>query len=181
MKNTNAIRNIIMAGAICLLATGCGNQTILETAGGIEGVPISSELLADPSESSQEDEKIRWKDMSELKKAYEGTWVCGRASMEIVFTEGDIANVTILWPGSAFELMEWNYTCVINEQVIMDEGKGKKILTVYGSEDAEPVRTLEYEDGAASFEMKANGKLSWNDRKDDAGTDMEFEKVEITN
>ena len=36
-----------------------------------------------------------------------------------------------------------------------------------------------YTDGAATFAINEDGKLTWTDAKEDAGLDMEFENVEI--
>lgn len=169
---------IMMLGALGLMLSGCGMEQPEATVSGLEGEPISSELFSNDVPSSPQEKQA--KDPAEIKAMLEGTWVCGRASMEIEFDEENQAEVTILWAGSAFEASEWNYTCTFDGKALMNGGTGKKAYVVYAQDDEDPARTVEYSDGAASFLMDEEGFLLWADQKENIAEGMKFEKIEMS-
>ena len=111
---------------------------------------------------------------------YSGTWVCGRASMEVDLEDGGY-KVFITWPSSAAEVTEWEYGCLmdyINDALeAMPFGVCTKL--VYGENGEIVSANVIYEDGEASFSLDEEGYLLWRDAKEDAGKEMRFERVEI--
>ena len=118
--------------------------------------------------------------MPEEAAVYEGTWVCDRASIEIIWEEEGF-RVFISWGSSASETSEWEYSCYYDAETKSLEAMPTGIHTdnVYG-EDGEIVSsTVIYDDGEATFTLDGEGHLLWNDVKEDAGKDMLFERLVI--
>ena len=90
--------------------------------------------------------------MPEEAVVYEGTWVCDRASIEIIWEEEGF-RVFISWGSSASETSEWEYSCYYDAETKSLEAMPTGIHTdnVYG-EDGEIVSsTVIYDDGEATF------------------------------
>ena len=118
--------------------------------------------------------------MPEEAAVYEGTWVCDRASIEIIWEEEGF-RVFISWGSSASETSEWEYSCYYDAETKSLEAMPTGIHTdnVYG-EDGEIVSsTVIYDDGEATFTLDGEGNLLWHDVKEDAGKDMLFERLVI--
>ena len=113
--------------------------------------------------------------MPEAAAAFEGTWVCDRASIQMVWEEEGFRTF-ISWANSATENSEWEYTCDYNEKdntVVSANGTRNEV--VY-NENGEVASWKEvYNDGEATFSLDADGRLIWKDAKEDAGKDMRFE------
>ena len=60
----------------------------------------------------------------------------------------------------------------IRKTILLKEGKKSNVIF---NEDGTEVVTTAYEDGKAYFTI-VDGKIIWNDEKEDAGRDMEFSK-----
>ena len=133
--------------------------------------------------------------MPEEAAVYEGTWVCDRASIEIIWEEEGF-RVFISWGSSATENAEWEYSCYYHENdrtlVSMPFGyynaetktlesmpSGIHRENVFGEDGEIVTSNIVYEDGEAIFTLDADGHLLWQDAKADAGKDMIFERVEI--
>ena len=110
----------------------------------------------------------------------EGTWVCGRASMDIVFEEEGY-RVFISWSSSAAEVTEWEYSCLYDagRQALVSLPFGICTDVVYNEDGDIASATVRYEDGEAAFVLDSDGHLLWQDEKEDAGKDMTFEWVPI--
>ena len=111
---------------------------------------------------------------------YEGTWVCDRASIEIVWEEEGF-RVFISWGSNAAETSEWEYSCHYIAETKSLEAVPTGIHTdnVYGADGEIVSSTVIYDDGEATFTLDEEGRLLWHDVKEDAGKDMLFERVEI--
>ena len=111
---------------------------------------------------------------------FEGTWVCGRAAMEIN-REDDGYKVFISWGSSAAEHSEWEYSCVYDAEknALVSMPFGTRSDIVFNEEGGIASEKLIYEDGEATFTLDADGHLLWQDEKENAGEDMHFELVEI--
>ena len=118
--------------------------------------------------------------MPEEAAVYEGTWVCDRASIEIVWEEEGF-RVFISWGSSAAETSEWEYSCHYIAETKSLEAMPTGIHTdnVYGADGEIVSSTVIYDDGEATFTLDEEGRLLWHDVKEDAGKDMLFERVEI--
>lgn len=110
---------------------------------------------------------------------YIGTWGAERCSIEISKVSNNTFDVLIHWGSSAFEYEQWKYTCNFNEEnghlICSDSGVREKV-TLTDEEGASEKVTKEYSDGKAEFYIK-DGYLIWNDKKENAGEDMKFEKA----
>lgn len=110
------------------------------------------------------------------EKAFIGTWVCGRAAITIEPDANGYA-VNIHWGSSAYDAGEWEYFCLFDGEKLVNHGDGVYKIVTY-NEDGTGNEEIQYEDGAVTFTF-AGDKLIWNDEKENAAADMEFEKVEI--
>jgi len=117
--------------------------------------------------------------MPEAAAVYEGTWVCDRASIEIVWEEEGF-RVAIAWGSSAFENTEWEYSCFYHEEdnTLVAMPTGSRTEFTYDDNGEVKSFSVVYDDGEATFSLDENGFLIWNDAKEGAGKDMLFERVE---
>ena len=92
---------------------------------------------------------------------------------------GDVYKVGIVWGSSYNEVCRWDYTCTLDKEgkVLSDPGTGIRTDIVFGAEGATETAKVVYSDGAAEFTIDQDGKLLWNDKKEDAAQDMAFERV----
>lgn len=109
---------------------------------------------------------------------YSGIWQCDRASIEIDWEEEGY-RVFIEWSSSALEHTEWQYSCFYHEEdnTLVSMPFGLKTDVVYTEGSDEPAYTDIYDDGQATFSLDEDGRLIWQDEKEDAGKDMHFERV----
>jgi len=110
---------------------------------------------------------------------YEGTWGSDRATLTIEELD-DAIYCTVTWGGSAFEYAIWEYEAVydrVADELNTMETGVKSIVTV--GEDGEVISSkVEFDDGAASFSLNADGTLTWTDYKGTPGeNELVFEKV----
>ena len=118
--------------------------------------------------------------MPEEAAVYEGTWVCDRASIEMIWEEEGF-RVFISWGSSASETSEWEYSCCYNTETNSLESMPTGIHTdnVYGADGEIVSTTVIYDDGEATFTLDEDGRLLWHDLKEDAGKNMLFVRLEI--
>lgn len=173
------ISKLIAAAAVSSMAlafVACNKQEAVES----QIVPEIENQISETASEIQGEIESGFVDGEEYidDQAFIGTWVCGRASIEIKPDNNGYA-VHIIWGNSAFETSEWEYFCLFNGEELVNHGDGVyKIVTF--NEDGEPTEDVQYEDGAVSFKFNETGdKILWNDEKEDAGKDMEFERTEI--
>ena len=109
--------------------------------------------------------------------AYPGTYVCGRAVINIK-RDGQFYDVNITWSNTAAEHTEWSYVCYY------DQGSGSLIAIDNGSKETVGFNEkgsveysyTEYTDGSAQF-MLDGDELFWEDLEEAAGSGMVFEQV----
>lgn len=136
----------------------------------------------DFKETPGENEKVFQKvteDIGDSANDYEGTWVCGRATIVIEDLD-DIIYCTVLWSSSACEVSEWSYEgCQweVEGQRLVSQPNGVRTNLVYGEDGEVESSERVYEDGEAAFVFDGAGYLSWEDGKENAGDGMLFEKV----
>ena len=172
------------------MPTGIRTEIVYDEAGDIAS---SNEVYNDGEATFilDEDGHLLWQDAKEdagkdmhfeKDDPYSGTWVCGRATMEVDL-EDDGYKVFISWASSAAEVTEWEYSCVYdavnNALEAMPFGLCTRVLYAENGEIASA--SVQYEDGEATFTLDEDGHLLWQDAKEDAGKDMHFERVEILN
>ncbi len=106
-------------------------------------------------------------------KDYLGVWGCGRCTA-VVSREDAGYHVELHWGSSAAEGSRWIYQCSYDNDsgILFSNGNGTRVDYVYTSEE-ECTDTMIYNDGAAVFVLR-DGRMTWKDRKENAGEDMEF-------
>ena len=111
-------------------------------------------------------------------KVFMSTWVAegGNWRIEMYGEDGSIKPYIVHRLGDNKEDI-WEYATEldkdnINQLTAEPVGLHYKQDTVSGNWD-----TTYYEDGNATFVLNENGKLIWNDLKEDAGKGLEFEKI----
>lgn len=122
---------------------------------------------------------LSWTAFAEVTgPSYIGTWVCGRATIEIS-DEHPGYRVLINWGGSAWEVSTWEYYCPyeLQDGKLVTEPTGVMMDLTFGENGEEQTSDKRYEDGAAVFSIDEKGLLHWDDKKENAGEDMEFEKT----
>ena len=105
---------------------------------------------------------------------YDTNWACGGTLLE-AYCEDDGFRVMIRQTTGDMmdEQLVWEYSPSYDPEngTLEDAAFGTK------THEAGEAWTVEYEDGAASFEILENGHLIWKDQKEDAGAGMEFVKI----
>lgn len=109
--------------------------------------------------------------------AYPGTYVCGRAVINIK-RDGQFYDVNITWSNTAAEHTEWTYVCCYDQGSgsLMANGNGTKETIGFNRNGNVEYSYTEYTDGSAQF-MLDGGELIWEDLEENAGSDMVFEQV----
>lgn len=115
-----------------------------------------------------------------VPEEFRGVWVCGRASLDLIRKDGGYIGL-IHWGSSYAEHTAWQYQLSYDPEsnALVDPGTGVKSTTVFGDNGEEVSYTEEYTDGSARFSINEAGKLIWEDSRENAGLDMEFEKVDL--
>lgn len=116
-------------------------------------------------------------DNTPVPDIYRGVWMCGRAGIRMI--RADMGYKALIhWASSYAEHVSWEYTLLYDAVNDCLTGTGVKGITVFNDDGSEASYTEEYQDGRASFRLTAEGKLLWEDAEENAGQDMEFEKIE---
>lgn len=139
----------------------------------------NGEAIVKTSEEESEAEEVETAGMEDFEGSeFVGQWECERASISVeIESIGFVVNVH--WGSSAFESTVWSYNCLYDGEKLVNHGDGVKTNLTFDEEGNESDEVV-YEDGAVSFTIE-DGKLIWNDEKENAGEGMAFEKIpEIT-
>ena len=115
--------------------------------------------------------------MPKAAAVFEGSWQSDRAGADIVWEEEGF-RVNITWGSSAWENTEWEYSCHFHEEdnTLVSLPFGIRTEYVY-DDNGELVSAKEvYNDGSAVFSLDADGRLIWQDEKENAGEGMRFVK-----
>lgn len=110
----------------------------------------------------------------------EGTWICDRATI-IIEDLDDIIYCTVLWGSSDSEVSEWYYEdCAYEIEGIrlITQANGIRTNLTYDDEGEVTESEQIYDDGVAVFELNDDGLLTWEDRVENAGEGMQFERVD---
>lgn len=110
---------------------------------------------------------------------YRGVWVCERAEIRMI--RADMGYKALIHWGASFnESVNWEYTLRYDaaEDCLADAGTGVKTTLVFNNDGTEASSTEAYNNGTARFRLTDGGKLLWEDAVEDAGKDMEFERVD---
>ena len=112
----------------------------------------------------------------EAVRLFSSEWADGLASVRI-YAQEDYWRV---WISSADCTQEWDYCCRYDEArkalVTADTDNLKTEIRI-DEEGSEIERKEVYNDGRASFFLNEEGKLIWDDEKEDAGAGFAFEKI----
>ena len=108
-----------------------------------------------------------------------GRWVCGRAMIEVTEADGDMPyNVMITWSNTAAEHTEWVYDCYYDGEALVSNETGTKTTIVFNEKGEVTSSDEAFNDGAVRLSVNDKGMLVWEEFKEDAGKDMEFEKID---
>lgn len=109
--------------------------------------------------------------------AYPGTYVCGRAVINIE-RDNQFYDVNITWSNTAAEHSEWTYVCYYDQAsgslIAIDNGTKETIG--FNEKGNVEYSYTEYTDGSAQFILDGD-ELTWEDLEENAGSDMVFEQV----
>jgi len=110
--------------------------------------------------------------------AFEGVWQCDRATIAM-YGEEEGFNVLITWGSSAWEYTEWDYSCFYHDEdsTLVSMPFGTRTDLVYDENGDIASADEVYNDGEAVFSLDEEGKLIWQDQKENAGDGMRFEKI----
>ncbi len=106
---------------------------------------------------------------------YVGVWGCGRCTA-VISREGAGYLVEIQWASNAAEGSRWTYHCTYDNDaaILFSNSRSNGTRTDYAYTEENSVTNKEiYNDGSAVFILR-NGTLTWQDKKENAGEDMEF-------
>lgn len=114
-------------------------------------------------------------------ETFTGEWVdinSERCFMVITCEDGVNYDIEITWGHTASESAQWLFSGTYDAE---EEGivySGKRLLVVY-DEDGTRGETVNYDDGTGVIYIGRNGKLYWEDHKEDWGADCTFERNEF--
>ena len=109
---------------------------------------------------------------------YSGVWECDRATAEIVWEEEGY-RVQISWGSSAWETTTWEYSCYYHEDdgTMVSMPFGSRTEWVYDDSGEVVSAKTVYDDGVAVFSLDQEGRLIWQDEKENAGEGLRFDWV----
>lgn len=110
---------------------------------------------------------------SEEAKEFLGRWGAGRATLDITNEKNGI-KAEIQWASSAAEYSKWEYVCLYESEENRLACTGKRFNIIINEDGTEVTKAI-YENGKAYFTI-VEGKIIWDDTKEDAGRDMVFIK-----
>lgn len=112
---------------------------------------------------------------------FTGEWVdtnSGRCFMTITCGDGVNYDIEITWGSTASESSQWLFSGTYDAK---EEGivySGKRLLVVC-DENGIRNETVTYDDGKGVIYIGRNGKLYWEDHKEDMGADCTFKRSEV--
>lgn len=110
--------------------------------------------------------------------AFQGEWQCDRASISMNWEEEGF-RVLIRWGSSAWDHTEWEYSCFYHEEnnTLVSVPFGTRTDYKYGDDGVLVSCDEVYNDGQATFSLDGEGRLIWQDEKENAGEGMRFERL----
>lgn len=109
------------------------------------------------------------------EEIYTGSWICGRAIIEISSKGEGVFKAQVTWSSSAAAHVLWNYPLVLDNGKLVCSGNGKKAFVEFKEGETVPTETVEYTDGSAEFTIEGN-HLFWNNFNEHDADKMLFEK-----
>ena len=145
------------------------------------GMLIWSDANESVDDGMEFEHTIGWMDPDYIGPGHHfvGEWNDERMSILVVeWMEG--YEVIAQGSSSAFDGAIWYYTCDYDAEsdTLVSNGEvGEKYIFTYSEDGEERTDELVYEDGAAVFSLTEDGKLVWDDKKENAGEGRLFEFV----
>ena len=108
---------------------------------------------------------------------FEGTYMCDRAEINIMWDSDDIYVIDIHWANSAFESTDWMYTGTYDPENDTIEAFGMATVNTYDQNgDFVSAKDVDEEGCFATFSFNELGQLVW-DSSDHAGDGLVFENM----
>ena len=114
-------------------------------------------------------------DGKEAEEIYTGSWICGRAIIEISYESEGLYQAKVSWSSSAAAHVIWDYPLTLDNGKLVCNGNGKKTFVEFKEGETEATETVEYTDGSAEFTIDG-GHLFWNNFNEHDADNMIFEK-----
>lgn len=120
-------------------------------------------------------------DAYNASRLFLGEWVCDRAKIDIDELSDGSFFVEVTWANSASETVEWMYPCAYDdgEKLLFNFDPGVKSTVQFDETGAAVDVITEYDDGEVTFTIDGDDMLIWNDKKENAGDGMRFERVPV--
>ena len=109
------------------------------------------------------------------EEIYTGSWICGRAIIEISYESDGLYQAKVSWSSSAAAHVIWDYPLTLDNGKLVCNGNGKKTFVEFKEGETEATETVEYTDGSAEFIINGD-HLSWNNFNEHDADNMIFEK-----
>ena len=124
---------------------------------------------------AEEEATVPYIDRVPEAMVYESVWVAEDGEWRIeAFAEDDGFLMWVVHRLGDNKEDCWEYSAALGE----DNAMTAVPMGLHYREDVvEGTRETLYEDGDAEFTLNADGKLLWNDKKEDAGKGLEFQKI----
>lgn len=105
-------------------------------------------------------------------------WSTESAEINIRFTDGNYT-VTVEKYDHGDEMEIWNYNCryYAAQNTLIAEHTGTKRISTYDMDTDSEEEQILYQDGSALFFIDAENCLRWEDRVEDAGEGLQFQKM----
>lgn len=123
----------------------------------------------------------KYTENSEYIEEFVGDWqdsYSQRANMVIEYTEDSKFHIIINWSSSAWENTRWVLEGYYNEEEDGIVYTGAQISEVY-NDDGSVMENYIYTDGEGLIYIGRNGKLYWDDWKENVGNECVFEKAGV--
>ena len=131
-----------------------------------DGKKEKTDIYMDNGETSHYaklfDEEGVGDDVKAAEENFTGSWVCGRAILEISYKGGNEFRAQVTWSGGATIHEIWDYPLTLENGKLVCRGNGTNGLVEHENADSAPTETIGYTDGSAEFILKGNHVL-WND------------------
>ena len=145
-----------------------------------EGALVWSDMSSNPYDTIELQRPIGWIDPDYVGPGHHfvGEWRDDRVSVDI---DEHMDGYTVIVSGAngASEGTTWLYACDYDEETDSLVSDGELAMKInYSFEGTEEeADEIVYEDGEAVFTINDEGKLIWDDKKENAGEDRAFERV----
>lgn len=115
-------------------------------------------------------------DVKAAEESFTGSWVYGRAILEISYKGGNEFRAQVTWSGGATIHEIWQYPLTLENGKLVCRGSGTNSLVEHEDADSAPTETIGYTDGSAEFILQGNHVL-WNDLTEPHTEEMLFGRM----